>query len=44
MLELEFINKDCEIIKEGSINEKAYIILKGEVELLSSVNLYSLSL
>lgn len=44
MLELEFFPKDSEIIKEGTVNTHAYIIIKGEVSLQSSINLYTLSL
>lgn len=44
MAELEFYGKDHELLKEGSYNNRAYIILKGEVELRSSVNLYTLGL
>lgn len=44
MLELEFYSKDSTIVREGSFLEKAYIIIKGEVELQSTTNLYSLSM
>lgn len=36
MLELEYYPKDQVLIKEGVINQRAYMIVKGEVELQCS--------
>ncbi|TNV84319.1 hypothetical protein FGO68_gene6078 [Halteria grandinella] len=44
MLELEYYPKDQVLIKEGTINQRAYMIVKGEVELQCSQNLYTVSL
>lgn len=44
ILELEYYPKDSELIKEGAINDRAYIIVKGEVELKSRTNLYTISM
>jgi signal-transduction protein with cAMP-binding, CBS, and nucleotidyltransferase domain len=44
MLELEFYPKDSIIVKEGTSLDRAFIIIKGEVELKSTTNLYSLSM
>ena len=44
MVELEFHSSGHQLIKEGVISNKAYIIVKGEVELSSSTNLYTLSM
>lgn len=44
MLELEYYPKDSILIKEGVINTHAYMIIKGDVELQCSQNLYTVSL
>lgn len=44
MLELEYYAKDQELVKEGVINQRAYMIIKGEVELQCKQNLYTVSL
>lgn len=44
MLELEYYPKGSELIAEGQLLNRAIMIIKGEVELLSSQNLYSISL
>jgi len=43
MIDLEFFGKGTELIQEGVINTKAYMIIKGEVELKSAHNLYTIS-
>lgn len=44
MIELEFFGKGSELIQEGVGNTKAYMIIKGEVELKSAHNLYTISM
>jgi hypothetical protein len=44
MIELEFYGKGSELIQEGVGNNKAYMIIKGEVELKSAHNLYTISM
>jgi hypothetical protein len=44
LIELEFHSKDSELLQEGVVNQKAYMIVKGEIELKSKINLYSLSM
>lgn len=44
MIELEFHPKDTELLKEGLVNTKAYMVIKGEIELKSKNNLYTLAL
>lgn len=44
MLNLEYYSKDSELLTEGVVNDKAFIIVKGEVEIKSRTNLYTLSL
>ena len=44
MIDLEFITKGTELIQEGVANQKAYMIIKGEVELKSAHNLYTISM
>jgi len=44
ILELEFYSKGRELVTEGTVNNKVYMIIKGEVELNSSVNLYTMAL
>jgi signal-transduction protein with cAMP-binding, CBS, and nucleotidyltransferase domain len=44
MLNLEYYPKDSELLTEGVVNDKAFIIVKGEVEIKSRTNLYTLSL
>jgi signal-transduction protein with cAMP-binding, CBS, and nucleotidyltransferase domain len=44
MIELEFFGKGTELIQEGIANTKAYMIIKGEVELKSAYNLYTISM
>ena len=44
MLELEFYSKGQELIQEGAVNTRAYMIIKGEIELKSATNMYTLSM
>ena len=44
MIELEFHPKDTELLKEGVVNTRAYMVIKGEIELKSENNLYTLAL
>ncbi len=43
MLSLEYFPKDQELLTEGVVGDRAFIIVKGEVEIKSRTNLYSLS-
>ena len=44
MCELEFYSKGHELVHEGVDNPRAYMIIKGEVDLSSSTNLYAISM
>jgi len=44
MIDLEFIPKGTEVITEGVGNTKVYMIIKGEVELKSAYDLYTISM
>ena len=44
MIDLEFFSKGTELIQEGVANTKAYMIIKGEVDLKSAHNLYTISM
>jgi signal-transduction protein with cAMP-binding, CBS, and nucleotidyltransferase domain len=44
MIELEFYGKGQPLIEEGVPNMRAFMIIKGEVELQSTTNLYTLAL